>query len=319
MAMSSEYSGRAESTTRDAGVAPKCAALIVSTGARHGQEWFDNGKRLLEESGVKIESATKVDKGSRLRGHIEAALESGSKFIIIGGGDGSLRTAATVLAHTDATLGVLPLGTVNDFARNLGIAPTLEGACKVIADGRTALINVGKANDDYFLITASCGVSALTQKILTPQMKRLLGPIGYFVASLVAWRKVRHLHVTLEYDGKTERMTVMQAGVINGHSWMGGKAEIPGVDLEGGQLAFYAVPPQNNLDYLRIARHVMQGRFFDTPGLRAFKTDGISLVTKRRYPLVLDGDLCGQAPVRFRVVPDALRVSVGPDFGNPRA
>lgn len=306
MALSREQSPAGpETETRES------ASLIVSTGSRHGQEWFDNGRRLLEESGVAIASATKVDRPGGLKAHIEAAAKSGSKLIVVGGGDGSLRTAAGVLAHTDATLGVLPLGTVNDFARNLGIEPALEPACKVIAEGRAATIDIGRANDDVFLITASCGVSALTQTVLTPRLKKLLGPLGYVAASLIVWRRLRHLHVTLEHDGKAERMTVMQAGVINGHSWMGGRCEIPGVDLESGRLAFYAVPPQNNLAYLRIARNVRQGRFFDTPGLLAFTTSDISILTKRHYPLVLDGDLCGKTPVRLRVDHEALRVCVG--------
>jgi diacylglycerol kinase (ATP) len=290
------------------------AALIVSTGARHGQEWFDNGRKLLAQSGITIKSAAKVEKGSLLRETIEQAVESGSKLIIVGGGDGSLRTAASVLAHTDVTLGILPLGTVNDFARNLDIQPDLVSACRIIAEGRIALIDIGMANDDYFVITASFGVSALAQTVLTPRMKKLLGPFSYPVASLLIWRRLRHLHVTLEHDGKTERMTVMQAGVINGHSWMGGRCEIPGIGLESGRLAFYAVPPQSNFAYLRIARHVCQGRFFETPGLIAFTTREISIQTKRRYPLVLDGDLRGETPVRLRVVPDALRVCVGPAF-----
>ncbi len=295
------------------------AAFIVSTGARHGQEWFDNGRRMLEEQCVDIASAVKVEKGGNLRREIESAVKAGRKLIIVGGGDGSMRTAASVLAHTDVTLGVLPLGTVNDFARNLGIKPTLEAACETVASGRTASIDLGQANEDIFVITASFGVSALTQTVLTPKLKKILGPLGYMVATLLAWRKLRHLHVTLEYDGATERLTVMQAGVINGHSWMGGKCQIPGVDLESGRLAFYAVPPQRTVDYFRIARHVSQGRFFDTPGLRAFTTTDISVTTKRHYPLVLDGDLCGKTPVRLRVLTEALHVCVGPEFPNPCA
>jgi diacylglycerol kinase family enzyme len=203
---------------------------------------------------------------------------------------------------------------VNDFARNLGIDPDLEAACRTIAEGQTATIDVGRANDECFLITASLGVSALTQKVLTPRLKRLLGPLGYVVASLLIWRRLRQLHLTVEHDGHVEKMTVMQAGVINGHSWMGGRCEIPGVSLESGKLAFYAVPPQNNLGYLRIARHVRQGQFFNTPGLVAFSTKEVTLTTKRHYPLVLDGDLSGKSPVTLRVDSAALQVIIGPNF-----
>ena len=295
----------------------KQTALIVNTRSRNGQESFELSRQLLEENGVCIDTADAVDSGTRLRERIQAALHAGTELIIVGGGDGSLRTAASVLAHSDATLGVIPLGTVNDFARNLCIDPDLASACRVIAEGRTANIDIGRANDDCFLITASLGVSALMQTVLTPRMKRILGPFGYVAASLMVWRRLRHLHVTVEHDGKVEHMTVMQAGVINGHSWMGGRCEIPGVDLESGKLAFYAVPPQNNFAYLRIARRVRQGEFFHTPGLTAFSTKDVTVSTKRHYPLVLDGDLSGMTPVRLWVDAEALRVCVGEQFDVP--
>ncbi len=297
--------------------APKSATLIVNASSRNGQESFETARRLLEENGVHIEAAHALEKGDSLEKLISDAAAKGSKLIVVGGGDGTFRSAAGSFARTDAILGVLPLGTVNDFARNLGIEPNLEAACKVIAEGKTALIDLAQAHDDCFLITASMGLSALAQTSLSPRLKKVLGPLGYLVATMLAWRRLRHLEVTLKHDGKTERMRVMQAGVINGHSWMGGQCEIPGVSLESGRLAFYALPPQNNAGYLRIARQVRRGQFFNAPGLRAFTTQDITIETKHAHPLVLDGDLCGQTPVRLRVVPDALRVCVSQDFMKP--
>jgi len=245
---------------------------------------------------------------------IRDALDRGSQLIVVGGGDGTIRCAAGVLARTEAALGVLPLGTVNDFARNLGIEPTLEAACKVIAGGKTAHVDLAQANGDYFVITASFGLSALTQTVLSPPIKKLFGPFGYVLAALLAWRKLNHLHIQITHDGKTEEMKVMQAGVINGHSWMGGKFEIPGVDLDSGRMAFYAVPPQTIWDYFRIARHVRLGEFFKTPGFRAFTTLEIYIKTRKPYPMVLDGDICGKTPVTLKIVPEALRVCVPTEF-----
>jgi YegS/Rv2252/BmrU family lipid kinase len=295
---------------------PRTATLIVNTRARRGAEWFAQARDCLKASGVRIEAAHALEEPERLPHMVGASVDSGAKLVVVGGGDGSFRCVAGILAGTDTVLGVLPLGTVNDFARNLGIEPNVEEACSVIAAGNVARVDLGQANEDYYLITASLGFSSITQQLLVPRLKKALGPCGYVAASILAWRRLRRFEITVESEQAAERMTILQAGVVNGHSWMGGQFEIPGMDLESGRLAFYAVPPQASPDYWRIARCIRQGRFFQTPGLRAFTTRDITIRTAKPQPLVLDGDLCGQTPVRLRIVPDALQVCVPPDFNK---
>jgi YegS/Rv2252/BmrU family lipid kinase len=290
--------------------------LIVNTKARRGQEWFEQAQVCLRESGVRIDDAHALDDPAGLPDAVRSAMLRGVKRVIVGGGDGTFRTVANLLARTDVTLGVLPLGTVNDFARNLGIEASVEAACRVIAEGYTARIDVGQANDDIFLLTASIGFAAQSQTALKPQLKRMFGPFGYLVASLVALRRLRTLQVTIRANDHTEAYEVLQAGVIKSHEWMGGKCEIPGMSLEAGCLAFYALPRQAGLTFLRTARDLMRGRFYQTPGLRSFSTREVTLETPKPQPMVLDGDLCGQTPTRICVLPEALRVFVPASFPN---
>ncbi|HLV80907.1 MAG TPA: hypothetical protein VKT32_11525, partial [Chthonomonadaceae bacterium] len=86
------------------------------------------------------------------------------------------------------------------------------------------------------------------------------------------------------------------------------------LDLESGRLAFYALPPQGKLAFLRLLYSLMHDRFFTTPGLRTFTTCDITLEADRPLPLVLDGDLCGEAPVRLRLQREALQVCVPASF-----
>ncbi|HZO89995.1 MAG TPA: diacylglycerol kinase family protein [Chthonomonadaceae bacterium] len=293
------------------------AALIVNTRARRGQEWFARAQACLRAQGFTLRPAYSLTDPSRLPDLVRQSLAEGAKLIVVGGGDGTLRCAADVLAYTDAALGVLPLGTVNDFARNLGIAPSVEAACEVLAAGNAVPIDLGQANESYFLLTASLGFSARMQRFLSPTYKKRFGPFGYVLAGFLALRRLRAIRITLRYGQMQECLRVLQAGVINGHLWMGGALSIPGVDLESGKLAFYALPPQSKWAFLKMTYHVMHGRFFHTPGLRAFLTDDITVETETPHPLVLDGDLCGKTPVRLRVARDALKVFVPPDFRRP--
>jgi diacylglycerol kinase (ATP) len=301
-------------TPPDAAKTPDVATLIVNTRARRGQEWFEKAQICLRESGVRIDDAHALEDPAGLPDAVRAAVKRGAKRVIVGGGDGTFRTVANLLAQTDVTLGVLPLGTVNDLARNLGIQCDVEAACRVIAEGCVASIDVGQANDEVFLLTASVGFSAQSQTALKPALKRMLGPFGYLAASLVALRRLRELEVCIRAEGRTERYRVLQAGVIKGHEWMGGKCQIPGMNLEVGCLAFYALPPQPKRMFLRTVRDLMHGRFFQTPGLKSFAATEVSIETPIPQPLVLDGDLCGQTPVRLRVLPEALRVFVPSAF-----
>jgi YegS/Rv2252/BmrU family lipid kinase len=290
------------------------AVLIVNTKARRGQEWFQIAQDCLRANGISLTAAHALHRPSTLPNVLRDAIAQGAKLVIVGGGDGSLRTAANILAHQEAVLGVLPLGTVNDFARNLGIAPEVETACQVIAEGCVARVDLGQANESYFVITASLGFSARTQRMLSPQRKKRLGPFGYVAAAVLALHRLRNIPITIRSQETNESLCILQAGVVNGHSWMGGVINVPGVDLESGGLAFYAVPPQNKLAFIRLVYNLRQGRFFHTPGLRAFTTCEVTVETERPYPLVLDGDLCGQTPVCLRVAPEALKVCVPADF-----
>ncbi len=92
---------------------------------------------------------------------------------------GTLNNAVQHLLGHDVTLGVLPLGTGNDFARSLGIPPTLENACDIIAGGYTARVGVGLANGRPFLNAASLGLASAIARRRTPRFKRRMGRLAY--------------------------------------------------------------------------------------------------------------------------------------------
>lgn len=282
--------------------------LIVNTKARRGQEWYAQTQDCLKQQGVPLAAAYELDHPDRMSDLVRFSIADGAERILIGGGDGSFRSVVKHFLNTEVALGVLPLGTVNDFARNLGIEAEVGAACRVIAAGRTRKVHVGMANDEPFLITASLGFSAQSQKSLKPGLKKMLGPFGYLVASLLALHHLRHLQVTIKSEQGEECCDALQVGVVSGHSWMGGKFEIPGVGLSSDSLAFYALPARNHQNYFRMLRSLMHGQFFHTPGLRAFTTREMWLTTEKPRSLVLDGDLCGKTPVHIRLLPEALTV-----------
>lgn len=294
--------------------APRPAALIVNAGARSGSDEFQKARECLQAASVPLLEAVKLAPSATVGSEIRRLQARGARLLIVGGGDGTLRAAAAALRNTGCAMGVLPLGTVNDFARNLSIRADLHAACEVIAQGSLARIDVGLANEEVFLITASLGFSAESQEVLNGRLKRLLGPIAYPGAGIIALRRLRSLRVAIRANGREEIWQAVQAGVVHGPSWMGGAVQIPGLDLENGKLALYAVPPQPASSILRTIRSLRSGQFFSAPGLRAMLCKDATVETRGAQKLVLDGDLCGHTPVHFRIDRASLSVCVPPTY-----
>src|SRR5688572_23523700 len=121
---------------------PAPAVLLVNTRARAGRKAFRPVQRALSERGVALSRAWAVAEPEAIAPLVREALADGARLILVGGGDGTLSAAASVLTGTQAVLGVLPLGTGNDFSRSLSIPRRLGAACEVIARGRVKAVDV---------------------------------------------------------------------------------------------------------------------------------------------------------------------------------
>lgn len=112
------------------------ATLIVNTHSRSGEQAFFRARDLLGALGVPLNAAYALRDPARLPETVKEAIAEDHNLIILGGGDGSVSSVVDYLAGSTAVLGLLPLGTANDFARTLGIPSDLEGACRTIARGK---------------------------------------------------------------------------------------------------------------------------------------------------------------------------------------
>ena len=160
---------------------------------------------------------------------------------LIGGGDGTLNGAIQFLLGRDVTLGVLPLGTGNDFARSLGIAPTLEAACDVIAAGYTARVDVGLANGRPFLNAVSLGLASAIARRLTPELKRRAGKLAYPVAAVAELWEHQPFHVRMTTDRGEMELDVLQLVVGNGRYHGAGNVVTPESRIDDRRLDAYTI------------------------------------------------------------------------------
>ena len=254
-----------------------------------------------------------------LRTAAETALASAKcrdiDAVVIGGGDGSVRTLAGLLAETDIPLGVLPLGTLNHFAKDLGIPLDIDAAAATIAAGHTRLVDLGEVNDETFVNTSSIGI--YPYMVVDRERRRRAGPKGTkWVAMVPAFFRMlrqfprRRLHIAAGGLARPYRTPCLFVG-NNEYSTelfaLGRRTH-----LDKGALWFYVVKPRNPLEFFWMVCRLCFGRLDQARDLDTFELGAAEINAKTsRLPVALDGDVITMpSPLRYRSRPRALRVIV---------
>jgi diacylglycerol kinase (ATP) len=292
----------------------KRAALIVNTGSRTGEQAYRQARDRLSELGVPLADTFPVTRGSRLPETVRAAVEDGCDLIILGGGDGTISSSVDYLTGRSVVLGVLPLGTANDFARTLEIPFDVEQACQTIATGKVVDVDLGLVDDNYFVNVASVGLSVGVTEALTSKLKARLGPLAYPVATIRAYRRHRPFSATLEFpDGDHEPIEVadlLQVAVGNGRHYGGGNVVAPDAGIDDHSLDVYAIRRGKLRDHVSIARVFRHGTFVEHHNVEHVTTRRLHLRTDPVQHVNVDGEVVASTPGEFSVVRNGLDVLV---------
>lgn len=239
-----------------------------------------------------------------------AALDGRLQRIVVGGGDGTLNRALPMVLEAGVPLGVLPLGTANDFARALGLPADPEAALEVVLAGHTRKIGLGRANDQWFLNAAGIGLGPDLTKKLDHDKKQRLGVLAYLSSLLEVVGNRRARRALLEVNGFRKRVPFMQITVANGIHYGGGLTIAQGVGLNDGELHVLLLQPQTPLELVGKFFALLRGvkRNEEKDKLKLLSGDRVSIKTKASYDVTLDGELATTTPLECRCVPDAIEV-----------
>ena len=244
----------------------------------------------------------------------EEAAASGEEIIVAGGGDGTVSAVAGVLAGTEKTLGVLPLGTLNHFAKDLAIPLELPAAVETIARGRAVKVDVAEVNGRVFINNSSLGLYPHIVANREEQQERLSRSkwTAFFWATLHAFRRFPflNLQITLEDKQLVRRTGFLFVGnneyQIAGFN-LGGRRCI-----DGGNLGLYLTHRTGRLGLLRLGLRALLGRVEQAEDFDAFCVQEATIeVRKRRVLVATDGEVNWmETPLYYRARPGALRVMV---------
>jgi diacylglycerol kinase family enzyme len=249
--------------------------------------------------------------------HEQAGLGAGAPFsIVAGGGDGTVRTVAQELAGSPIALGILPLGTLNHFARDLGLPLDIPGAVSIIAGGVIAATDAAEVNGRIFVNNSSIGL----YPTMVRARERLLrhGRLRKWLAMAFALLKILRRPVA-------RRLTIEAADFVTPYrtpfAFIGNNVydmTLPGLGrratLSGGELCLFVAKPRGPLGLVGMLVRAALGRLDQAGDFERHRVQTVTIHSKhRRLTIALDGELCRlRTPLRYHARPAALRVLVPP-------
>lgn len=265
--------------------------------------------------------------------HARAAVQAAADVVLIVGGDGTVNGAANVLTGTDVALGVLPMGTGNVLAAELGLVgiptplnrPDPVAAAQRLCRGTIRPVDLGRvvatAADGsdvsrYFLLWAGVGFdAAVTQTVETrlKQEKRLFGPWSFVIAGIDAALRYRGTWATVRFNDTEHRVRVILVGAANIQLYAGTVRIAPKAQLDDGWLDAYIFEGQGvaglvNHGLRLLLRRLRRDARLETRAVRRLAVD-----TAQPLPVHVDGEPIGTTPLRLEVQPLALRLLVPAD------
>jgi diacylglycerol kinase (ATP) len=254
-------------------------------------------EKLLRDNGVEPDTRCSTSMGD-LERQIRAAVEGGVERLIVAGGDGSVHEAVNGImrANKDAALGIIPIGTGNDFAKAANIPLDWQAATRLLADRVTSnsairRIDVGRMNDRYFGNGVGIGFDAKVSRIAAD----LDWPIGDLIYLVAVFRAMADgiitPHMKIVADDYTWDGPLTLANISNG-SWVGGMFHIaPMADHADGELDLLVVAPVSGPRILRLLPKLMQGSHMNEPEISHIGVRKLQITVSAPVPSHMDGEI----------------------------
>jgi diacylglycerol kinase (ATP) len=291
----------------------KRAVLVVNTHSRRGRLLYETAKERLAGAGFTLLGACAVDRPRELPRILAEGLALKPDLLVAGGGDGTISTAARLLAYQDVALGLLPLGTTNNFARTAHTPLDLGEAVEVLVKGKVIDLDLGLAGDEPFTNHVGVGLSAEVMLKAPRPLKRLLGRYAYPLTALGLLTRHEPLRITVRASGASHDFRSHQVYVANG-GHHAGRPIAGDADADDRLLVAYPVGGPTRRELLvETARNAAQG---PTRTLREepfLAVDELWLETDRPARVEVDGEPAGTTPMRIGLAANALRVMAPAD------
>jgi YegS/Rv2252/BmrU family lipid kinase len=281
--------------------------IVINPASGHDEPILNVLNRVFVKHGVEWSESVTHKYGDATE-QARAAIEAGVDLVAGYGGDGTQHEIANAILGTGATMGILPGGTGNGFAREMGIPGRLEPAVELLCTSHnTRTIDVAKVGENFFIQRLYVGIEPEQQT--SREMKDRYGVFAYAVSMVQRSRTVKPVDYQVTIDGRSGTFRAIKTYVINSGMMGTGLSVTHGYAIDDGLLDAFFVDTENlrtisgavdrflNLETSAASEHIIQ-----------CKT--ISIDTDPDQPVWTDGEYTGRTPIEIEVVPAALRIAV---------
>ncbi|HKP16860.1 MAG TPA: diacylglycerol kinase family protein [Gaiellaceae bacterium] len=260
------------------------------------------------------------ERPEHLRELARQAAEDGARLIVAVGGDGTLNEVASGVAGlAGVELAVIPRGTGVDFVRTYGIPAELDAAVGIALSGRTREIDAGRvsfrawsgdAGEAWFFNVAGVGMSGAVARRTNESTKRLGGKVSYLWATLAVFARWKNTAVEVSVDGQDRHGRMHEVIVANGRYLGGGMMMCPEAEPDDGLFDVLLIGDLTKRDLIQTMPKLYRGTHLPHPKAELLRGTVVDVDAEAPLPVQLDGEQPGTTPVRFELVPRALRLRV---------
>ena len=245
------------------------------------------------------------------------AVADGYDLIVSAGGDGTLNEIVNGIAeqNSQCRVGIVPLGTGNDFARSIGLPAKVDECLEIIARGKTRAIDLVRVKSDevrYFVNVSAGGFSGVVDEKLTTEIKKNWGPLAYLRGAAAALPELRAYKTTIVFDdAETIATNLYNVIIANGRYVAGGIPVAPEAILNDGAMDVFLIPEKPAAELTVLIAQILLGKHMGNDAIIYRRAAKVAVNSKPGMWFNVDGELVGNEPALFEVMPGAMQFIVG--------
>ena len=295
------------------GQIPRQVWVVINPAAGQDQPILKSLNQAFLEKGVAWEIALTKEKGDGRR-LARQAVQSGAELVMVYGGDGTVMECASGLIGSQVPLAILPGGTANVMARELGLPVDLEESIQLPLNptSRVRRVDMGQIEENTFLLRTGIGFEAEMVEGADRELKDRLGVLAYGLSALQTLADPPLARYRLCLDGTEVACEGLACIVANsGNLGAPGIALSPKTDISDGLLDVFVVSKTDLPSLVSMAISVVSGHQ-DPPALQHWQVQDVLVEAEPPQSVQMDGEIIGQTPVRIKVLPEAVCLIVPP-------
>lgn len=230
------------------------------------------------------------------------------EMVVVAGGDGTINQVVNGLAASKIALGIIPMGTVNLLATELGIPADIRAACQLLTEGTARLIDLGRINTHYFASLAGVGFDAFVKKGTSPTLKHHLGGVAYIIYAVISLIKYPFKSIRIRIDNEQHERKGYLLIIGNGKYFSANMPVAPQALMDDHKLDCIIYRKKGISGIIQYFWKIKTGNITQSPYTEYLKVDRVEIAAHGNHPVHGDGELFGTTPVTIEVVPSALNV-----------